>query len=107
MQQGVNADGLPLTKSVGFSVQMSTRVRPLLRRQVRGEVMRDLRRRNLHRTTGRSPRSCYRRLGGGGVVLLVRVVLAYVAVGHCRRLVAVVFAQSCEGGSIADKSKFG
>ena len=26
--------------------------------------MRDLRRRNLHRTTGRSPRSCYRRLGG-------------------------------------------
>ena len=64
MQQGVNAGGLPLTKSVGISWQMSTRVRPLLRRQVWGEVMRDLRRRNLHRTTCRSPRSCCRRLGG-------------------------------------------
>ena len=51
-------------KASGFQWWMSTRVRPLLRRQVWGEVMRDLRRRNLHRTTCRSPRSCCRRLGG-------------------------------------------
>ena len=35
------------------------------------------------------------------------IVLAYVAVGHGRKLVAFVFAQTCAGGSIAEQSERG
>ena len=93
VQHGVNADVLPPTDSVGMSATDVNASTPVVTAPGLGGSVGRL-------TSKKSPAAVV-----WVVVLVVLVVLAYVAVGHGRKLVAVVFAQSCEGGSIADQSE--
>ena len=99
VKQGVNADVLPPTDNVGMSAaDVNTSTAIVTAPGLGGSDGR--------LTSKKFPSGDLSESSGVWVVVLVvLVVLAYVAVGHGRKLSAVVLAQSCEGGPIADQSR--